>query len=113
MAGRGCYRFGVPHPKTLPRLTRVDMESLHRVCGQLDAAAAVLVQSGWSGKFPVLTMLDQAKQTIAELYNRGELVYLEQLPKHRRRTLKEALAEEVAKEESAREPEAAPGQEEV
>ena len=69
----------MPRPKQLPRLTRADVADLRRVCGQLDAAAAVLVQSGWSGKFPVLTMLDQAKQSIAGLYNRSEPAYLEQL----------------------------------
>ena len=65
--------------KTLPRLKQGDMADLRRVCGQLDAAAAVLVQSGWSGKFPVLTMLEQSKATIAGLYNRGEAVYLQML----------------------------------
>ena len=93
----------------LARLTRVDMADLHRVCGQLDAAAAVLVQSGWSGKFPVLTMLDQAKQTVAALYNRSEPAYLEQLRRKSTGVRPGASEEGGPGEGSSSAPSAAPG----
>jgi hypothetical protein len=105
----GCYRCRVARPKQLPRLTRADVADLHRVCGQLDAAAAVLVQSGWSGKFPVLTMLDQAKQSIAGLYNRSEPAYLEQLEAKSTGVRRGASEEGGPGESSSSAPSAAPG----
>jgi hypothetical protein len=105
----GWYGFHVPTPLQLPRLTRPDVDDLRRVCGQLDAAAAVLVQSGWSGKFPVLTMLDQAKQTIAGLYNRSEPAYLDQLARKSARMRPGGSGEGGTGESSSSAPGAAPG----
>ena len=99
----------MPTVPQLARLTRVDMADLNRVCGQLDAAAAVLVQSAWNGKFPVLTMLQQAKQTIAALYNRSEPAYLEQLRRKSTRVRQEPSEEGGSGESSSSAPGAAPG----
>ena len=69
--------------KALPRISRGDMRDLRRACSLLDAAALVLVQSGWSGKPIVLTTLDQVKQIVAGIYNKGEPAYLDNTVPHR------------------------------
>src|SRR5216683_1795255 len=93
----------------LPRLTRPDVDDLRRVCGQLDAAAAVLVQSTWQARFAVLTILDQAKQTIAGLYNRSEPAYLDQLARNAARMRPGGSEEGGPGESSSSAPGAAPG----
>ncbi len=85
------------------------MGDLHRVCGQLDAAAAALVQSGWSGKFVVLTLLEQAKQPIAAMYNHNEAAFLEQLAAKARKRGWESHKERGPGESSSSEPGSAPG----
>jgi hypothetical protein len=99
----------VVRPKQLPRLTRSDVEDLHRACAQIDAAAAVLVQSTWQGKFPVLTMLEQVKQTIAGLYNRSEENYFAQLEAARKRAPWGRRESEPTGGSSSSAPDAAPG----
>ena len=96
--------------KQLPRLTREDVRELGRAAQELDAAAAVLMQSSWQAKLAVLTLLEHVKRAIADLYNRSEAAYLEQLSRVRPEMPQDAPREVAATVEAGGVHTAAPGQ---
>jgi hypothetical protein len=79
----------------------------------MDAVAAMHHAAGWSGKGMALVELGMAYESVAAVYNRVEAVVMQRERAGATRTLKQALAEEVAKDQSPCEPAAAPGQEEA
>lgn len=66
----------MPKVKRPPALRQGELEAFARACKQLDALAAMLAASGWSGKGMALVALSQAYEPIARIYNRCEAAML-------------------------------------
>lgn len=62
----------MPLRKRPPRLTMDEWRALGLACKQMDALAALLHASGWSGKGMALVELSHAYETVAWIYNRAE-----------------------------------------
>lgn len=59
-----------------PRLTIEEFRAFGRACRAMDAVAAMLHASGWSGKGVALVELGMAYEAIAAIYNRVEACVL-------------------------------------
>lgn len=68
--------------KVLPRLGMRDVKELRRCCEVIAAADTTLHNSSWGSAPAVRVLLKGVYETLAELYNRSEPVYLELVAKH-------------------------------